>query len=143
MNVRSILKSKGSNVVSVDAQETVSAAAQLLANHRIGALVVGNESGDIVGIFSERDIVAGIAKHGASVLAQPVSDLMTRDVVFCKPSETLVEVMGKMTDRRVRHLPVVDGDRVLGVVSIGDVVKQRIAETEHEAEALREYIVTG
>lgn len=143
MNVRSILKSKGSNVVSVDAQETVSAAAQLLANHRIGALVVGNESGDIVGIFSERDIVAGIAKHGASVLAQPVSDLMTHDVVFCKPSETLVEVMGKMTDRRVRHLPVVDGDRVLGVVSIGDVVKQRIAETGHEAEALREYIVTG
>lgn len=143
MNVRTILKSKGGDVVSVQADETVSAAARLLTNRRIGALVVGDAGGDIVGIFSERDIVAGIAKHGSAVLDQPVSALMTRDVVFCRPVDTIGEVMGKMTDRRIRHLPVVDGDRLLGVISIGDVVKQRIAESENEAEALREYISTG
>jgi CBS domain-containing protein len=143
MNVRTILKSKGGDVVSVQADETVSAAARLLTNRRIGALVVGDAGGDIVGMFSERDIVAGIAKHGAAVLDRPVSALMTRDVVFCRPADTIGEVMGKMTDRRIRHLPVVDGDRLLGVISIGDVVKQRIAESENEAEALREYISTG
>ena len=84
-----------------------------------------------------------LLRHGAAVLAEPVSTLMTRDVVFCHPSDTIVDVMGKMTDRRIRHLPVIDGDHLLGVISIGDLVKQRIAETEHEAEALREYISTG
>ncbi len=143
MNVQTILKGKGSDVVSVVKEETVSAAAKLLTNRRIGALVVGDASGDIVGMFSERDIVAGIAKHGSAVLDQPVSSLMTHDVVFCHPKDTIGEVMGKMTDRRIRHLPVVDGERLLGVVSIGDVVKQRIAESENEAEALREYISTG
>ena len=130
-------------MVFVDERETVSGAARLLTDRRIGALVVGDESGDIAGMLSERDIVAGIATHGAAVLDQAVSELMTRKVVFCHPRDTIADVMGKMTDRRIRHLPVVDGDRLLGVISIGDVVKQRIAETENEAEALREYIVTG
>lgn len=143
MNVRSILKSKGNDVIFVDANETVSAAARLLTNRRIGALVVGDEGGEIAGMLSERDIVAGISKIGAEVLTLPVRDLMTRDVVFCHPEDSISDVMGKMTDRRIRHLPVVEGDRLLGVISIGDVVKQRIAESENEAEALREYIVTG
>jgi len=143
MNVGAILKFKGSEVISVEAEETVAAAAQMLTTRRIGALVVGNGDGDIVGMFSERDVVAGIAQRGAGVLAQSVSELMTSKVVFCDPSDTIADVMAKMTDRRIRHLPVVDGGQLLGVISIGDVVKQRIAETEHEAEALREYISTG
>lgn len=143
MNVGTILKFKGSEVISVKAEETVATAAQLLTTRRIGALVVGNGNGDVVGMFSERDVVAGIAQRGATILSQPVSALMTRDVVFCKPEDTIADLMGKMTDRRIRHIPVIDGDRLLGVISIGDVVKQRIAETEHEAEALREYISTG
>ncbi len=143
MNVRTILKSKGADVVSVEAGEAVSAAARLLTNRRIGALVVGDLGGEIVGMLSERDIVAGIARHGAVVLDQPVSALMTREVVFCDPADTIGDVMEKMTDRRIRHLPVVDDDRLLGVVSIGDVVKQRIAQSENDAEAMREYISTG
>lgn len=143
MNVRSILKSKGNDVIFVDASETVSAAARLLTNRRIGALVVGDDGGDVSGMLSERDIVAGISKQGAEVLTQSVKDLMTSNVVFCHPEDSISDVMGKMTDRRIRHLPVVDGNRLLGVISIGDVVKQRIAESENEAEALREYIVTG
>lgn len=143
MNVGTILKFKGSEVISIAADETVAKAAQLLTNRRIGALVVGSGKGDIVGMFSERDVVSGISKHGASVLTQPVSTLMTRNVVTCNPSDTIVDVMGKMTDRRIRHLPVVANDQLLGVISIGDLVKQRISETENEAEALREYISTG
>ena len=143
MNVGTILKFKGSEVISIAADETVAKASQLLTNRRIGALVVGSGKGDIVGMFSERDVVAGISKHGASVLTQPVSTLMTRNVITCDPSDTIVDVMGKMTDRRIRHLPVVENDQLLGVISIGDLVKQRISETESEAEALREYISTG
>jgi CBS domain-containing protein len=143
MNVGAILKFKGSEVISVEAEDTVAVAAKKLTTRRIGALLVENGKGDIVGVLSERDVVSGIAQRGAAVLAEPVSTLMTRDVVFCHPSDTIVDVMGKMTDRRIRHLPVIDGDRLLGVISIGDLVKQRIAETEHEAEALREYIATG
>ena len=97
MNVGTILKFKGSEVISISADETVAKAAQLLTNRRIGALVVGSGKGDIVGMFSERDVVAGISKHGASVLTQPVSTLMTRNVITCDPSDTIV---GRGTTRR-------------------------------------------
>ncbi len=117
--------------------------AELLSKRRIGAVLVKDDDGDLIGIISERDIVIGVAHRGPPALEKPVSDLMTKDVITCSPADQVIDVMGKMTDRRIRHLPVIDDNTVVGVISIGDVVKQRIAESEHEAEALREYIATG
>ena len=110
---------------------------------RVGAIVVVDGDRDVVGIVSERDIVRIVAEQGASGLARPVADCMTRDVIFAKPSELVDAILGRMTDRRMRHLPVCSDSRLVGIVSIGDLVKAKIAETEAEAEGLRAYIAAA
>jgi len=142
MNVAEILRNKGSRIVSVQPSDTVVAAAALLSREGIGAVLV--RDGDrVAGILSERDIVRCVAAHGEGALRLPVSDTMTRGVVFCSPQDSIDEVMSLMTERRFRHLPVQEHGKLVGLVSIGDVVKRRIESTEREARALREYIATG
>lgn len=145
MYVESILKGKGANIISVKPADTVADTAKVLARHRIGAVLVcdGDGDGELAGILSERDIVRGLAETGSAILEGPVSALMTRRVVTCSPGDSVDGVMAKMTEGRFRHLPVMSGGSLVGVISIGDVVKERIAETEHEAEALKAYIATG
>ncbi len=143
MQVARILQDKGCDVISVTPERTVAEAARVLAARRIGAVLV-MEGERIAGVLSERDIVRGLGTEGAAVLDWPVSRLMTRDVVTARPTDRLVELMALMTERRFRHLPVVDDEgRLLGIVSIGDIVKYRIAEIQHTADALKDYIATG
>jgi CBS domain-containing protein len=139
MHVSTILARKGRDVVTLGPNATVGQAVTLLAENKIGVLVISTDGRSIRGILSERDIVRAMAEHSA-IADLPVSDLMTRDVVTCKPHDTLAELMSLMTERRIRHLPVVEGVRLAGIVSIGDVVKFRLAEIEDEAEALRLYV---
>ncbi|MEM9027162.1 MAG: CBS domain-containing protein [Pseudomonadota bacterium] len=143
MNVGTILNAKGHDVTTVGRDRFVSDVAATLAEHRIGAVVVLGETGTLVGIVSERDIIQAIADRGAACLSEPVSGIMTGEVVTCGPTETVDEVMCKMTAGRFRHLPVTDDDDLIGIISIGDVVKNHIAEVEMEASALRSYIVSG
>ena len=143
MLVQTILNVKGTDVVSMMPSETVAAAAAILTRHRIGAVLVRDEIGALVGILSERDIVRGIAQEGAGVLSRPVTALATREVISCDPEDDMDHVMGLMTRRRFRHLPVMRDGRLVGLVSIGDVVKHRLAEVEGETQALRQYIAAG
>lgn len=141
MQVRHILHDKGRDVVAVSTHATLEAAAKLLTDKRIGALVVKNDDGVLTGIISERDLVRAIAKDGASALKQQVGDHMTPAPETCVETDTVEMVMEVMTRGRFRHVPVLDDHFVLcGMISIGDVVKTRIAETVSEAAALREYI---
>lgn len=142
MLVAEILKSKGETVYSVEPQETLEAAARRLDSHRVGALVVC-EADRVIGIFSERDLVRAVARGGAAALTQPAREHMTADVQYAAPTETIDSVMGRMTDRRIRHLPVLNAARLSGIVSIGDVVKCKIAEATFEAESMKSYIVSG
>lgn len=142
MTVHDILESKGGQVVSVAPHDTVSSVARVLADRRIGAVLVRDE-GKVVGVFSERDVVRGLGRHGSASLDRPVSDLMTRDVVTCRSADTVHDVMERMTTKRIRHLPVMDSGQLKGIVSIGDLVKARIEEVEREAQDLREYIKAG
>jgi len=143
MLVSHILEEKGRAVLSIAADATLHEAARLLTRHRIGALVVTNGHGPLVGIVSERDIVKALTEHGSGALALSVGARMTRDVATCGENDTIDDIMETMTRCRFRHMPVVAGGRLVGIVSIGDVVKTRIAETLREAQALREYIATG
>jgi CBS domain-containing protein len=143
MTVNAILKAKGDDVFVLGPDESVEAAAALLTTRRIGALLVMGPEGQILGILSERDIVRGIAEQGAAVLARPVRVLMTGEVLRCARGDTVADIMTLMTARRIRHLPVVEEGRLVGVVSIGDVVKIHVAEKELEAESLRRYITAG
>lgn len=140
MHVAAVLKRKGHQVITTVPETTVAAVAELLADNRIGAILV-MDGERIAGIISERDIIRGLARRGSSVLDKPVAELMTQDVLHCRPSDTIAEVMAVMTQKRIRHLPVVE-DKLVGMISIGDVVKQRLDETELEVETLRSY-VTG
>ncbi|HEX8232762.1 MAG TPA: CBS domain-containing protein [Caulobacteraceae bacterium] len=144
MLVTEILKQKGDLVFTVAPSESLSAAAALLHRHGVGALLV-REGGDgeIRGILSERDIVWGLAKGGEGALNKTVADCMTREVIVASPSETVDSLMARMTDKRVRHLPVVKDGRLCGIVSIGDLVKHKIGEVEAEAANLKQYIATG
>jgi CBS domain-containing protein len=142
MNVATILKAKGYNVVTASPGMTLAEAARLLSEKRIGALVI-MQGRQILGILSERDIVKTVAYAGAEALERPVRDVMTSRVVTCSLNDSVAELMDEMTDRRFRHLPVVEDGELVGIVSIGDVVKHRIAETIMESEALRFYIVHG
>src|ERR1700756_705895 len=143
MLVSQILKRKGDLVFTTTPVETVSAVAALLNGRGVGALVVLDAGGQVAGIVSERDIVRVIAERGAEALEAPVSSCMTRDVHFAEPGETVDALLGTMTDRRIRHLPVCHNDRLVGLVSIGDLVKSKISEVEAEAEGLKSYIATG
>lgn len=144
MNVQSILGTKGTDVHTVKSTVSLANVASLMRDHRIGSLVVSEDGQHIDGIVSERDIVRALANHGASALGRPVSTAMSVDVVTCAAGDAVESLMRSMTDRRIRHLPVVDADGVLGgVVSIGDVVKSRLGALEHENQALVEYITQG
>jgi CBS domain-containing protein len=143
MNVAAILKQKGRAVATIPLTLTLIEAAGRLAQRRIGALVVVDEQGEIAGIVSERDIIRVLAESGPACLTRPVTESMTHQVVTCQEGDTLDELMSMMTTRRFRHIPVVaDGDLV-GIVSIGDVVKHHVAEIEMEATAMRAYIAHG
>lgn len=142
MTVRAILDSKGHEIVSVEPEDKLSAATKLLGERRIGAVLVMS-AGRIEGILSERDIVRMLSERGAAVLEAPVSEVMTRKVVSCRQNDTVAAIMEMMTNGKFRHLPVVEGERVVGLISIGDIVKWRVREYETEQEALREYIKTA
>lgn len=140
MNVKTILAAKGGNVISIEPTADLAAAAKLLSKHRIGAVVICGAAGRIAGILSERDIVRALAEHGASALDFPVGQVMTRNVITCSEGDSIAELMEKMTAGKFRHMPVVKADRLIGVISIGDVVKTRVHEIESDAAAMRDYI---
>ena len=139
MLVAEILKSKGGEVFSIAPDLIVSQACAELDRRRVGALMVC-DGAEVVGVLSERDVVRAVATDGVDSLERPVSHYMTRAVIFADPGETVAILMGRMTDRRIRHLPVLKDGRLAGVISIGDVVKCQIAEATQEAESLRTYI---
>ncbi len=143
MTVKAILAAKGRDVVTIDPAASLRAAAQLLAEKRIGALATLGADRRIVGIISERDIVRAIAERGAKVLDEPVSTAMTRNVSTCNETETISSIMERMTTGRFRHMPVVDQSRLVGMISIGDVVKHRLQAMEHDSAAMRAYILTA
>jgi CBS domain-containing protein len=143
MLVSHILREKGRDIVAVPAEATLLDASNILTRNRIGALLVMDRNGALEGVISERDIVRAISEGGPSALALTVAARMTKDVASCDENTTIEEIMETMTRCRFRHVPVVENGRVSGIVSIGDVVKMRIAETIREAQALKEYIATG
>ena len=141
ISIAAILREKGSAVVSVAALDQLGAVAAILAEKRIGAVLVRDDGGDVLGIVSERDIVRAMASHGAAAVEMPAAQIMTRSLHTVTPRSQCTEALTLMTDRRVRHLPVIAEDGSLaGMVSIGDLVKARIAEAEHEAEELRHFV---
>ena len=142
MTVKSILETKGREIVSVKADATLAAAVKLLSSRKIGAVLVMNGP-TLDGILSERDIVRVLGDRGAAALDEPVRNVMTRKVVSCQPADTVRAIMEKMTTGKFRHLPVIEDGKIVGLISIGDVVKRRVSEFEHEQEAMRDYIATA
>jgi CBS domain-containing protein len=140
MNVEAILRNKGRNVVTVKPGERIASAVGLLRRHEIGALVVSGDGRTVEGILSERDIVQALGDQGTKALELDVAQLMSRRVVTCKPTDSIADLMALMTERRIRHLPVVERGVLAGMVSIGDVVKNRLDEVESEATSMREFI---
>lgn len=138
MDVKAILKAKGRSVVTIEPHVPVATAVHLLSNERIGALVVSDNGKRVLGIVSERDIVVGLARHGEVLLKRRVSEILTKEVLTCLPDETTKQIMTKMTRQRIRHLPVVENGELCGMVSIGDIVKTRLAEVQLETDVLRE-----
>ncbi|MBR0660368.1 CBS domain-containing protein [Neoroseomonas oryzicola] len=143
MTIQSILRHKGGDVFSVGPGEDATSIAQALAQHRIGAALVRDQDGAVLGIVSERDIVRAVAREGTTALARTARDLMTADLVTAAPSTSVAEALGLMTNHRCRHLPVMDHGRLAGMVSIGDLVKARIAQAEEEAESLRAFVTAA
>jgi|TARA_R100000005_G_C5002941_1_gene210866 CBS domain-containing protein len=143
MNVAGILKVKGNDIITVLPSDSISAVASILGERRIGAVLVVDGEGRLQGLLSERDIVRALAESGGACLDFQVRDLMTTNLVTISPADSIDRVMALMTEKRIRHLPVLDDDRLAGFISIGDVVKSRIDEVEREAAALRDYIATG
>ena len=143
MNANAILESKGREVICIHAGDSLREAAQVLDQHRIGAAVVTEDDGTVCGVLSERDIARQAARRGAEALQMRVGDCMSRNVITAAPTDTIDDLLGRMTDRRIRHLPVMEDGKLVGVISIGDVVKRKIADTEAEAEAMKAYIVAG
>ncbi|MDF1584939.1 CBS domain-containing protein [Marinimicrococcus flavescens] len=145
MRVREILDAKGRNVVTIRGETAINTALHRLALERIGALVVSEDGSHLDGILSERDVIQALARHGVDILepGRRVSEIMTRAVQTCAPDDSVKELMERMTRLRIRHLPVLDGGMIAGIVSIGDVVKNRLDEVSLEADLLREaYIVS-
>jgi CBS domain-containing protein len=144
MNVQSILTTKGDEVATISPEASLAHAAAELRDRGIGALVVSSDGHTLVGILSERDVVRALAAHGASALGRTVSSTMSSNVITCKAEDSIPSLMAAMTERRIRHLPVVDpGGRLAGIVSIGDVVKLRLTQLESENQALHEYVHQG
>ena len=143
MTVKSVLARKGTDVATIEPTATLAGAVKMLAERRIGALVITGAEGRVIGILSERDIVRALAQSGADALQHPVSDVMTRKVVTCSERDTIAELMEQMTHGKFRHVPVVEQDRLVGIISIGDVVKRRVEELEHHEAALEDYIRTA
>ena len=140
MNVKSILARKGSQVKTIAPDATIADATRALAEAKIGAVVVSGDGTTIAGILSERDIVRVVGTNGQQALAWTVDKAMTKNVITCKPDDRIDQLMGMMTERRIRHLPVTVNGRMTGLISIGDVVKERMNEIEADAEAMRDYI---
>jgi CBS domain-containing protein len=138
MNVDGILRAKGANVVTIRPDASVGQLVDGLREERIGAMVVSEDGRTVLGIVSERDVVRGLADRGARILEVPVAELMTRQVFSCTPQDSVKHVMEEMTRRRIRHLPVITDGALSGIVSIGDVVKNRLEEMETETNVLRE-----
>lgn len=144
MNVQSILQAKGSDVATITRVASLADASAQLRDRGVGALVVSDDGRHIDGIVSERDVVRALAAHGAGALGRSVSSAMSADVITCSARDSVEELMVSMTERRIRHLPVIDADRLLiGIVSIGDVVKARLGQLESENQALFDYITHG
>jgi len=143
MNVATILKAKGRSVTTARPDQSLSEVASKLSSRKIGAVVVVGESGTVTGIVSERDVIRAIAERGAAALDMQVSRFMTRDVVTCSETSLVDEMMEMMTSGRFRHLPVVEDGALVGIVSIGDVVKNHVATVEMEVSAMRSYLATG
>ena len=143
MRVASLLKTKGSDIVSLRDDQTIGEAVALLCERKIGATVVLDSNGKMAGILSERDIIRGLGVSGGDIGDKPVSSLMTSSVECCAPDDTIDSIMQRMTMGRFRHMPVMQDGNMVGIISIGDVVKNRISDLEHEASAMRDYIAGG
>lgn len=143
MNVAAILKVKGRSVATAPPEDTVETVAQKLASRKIGAIIIVGDGGHVNGIISERDIIRVVAEKGASALLRPVSEVMTKNVMTCNSSSTIDQMMSIMTQGRFRHVPVIEDGALIGIISIGDVVKHHIAEVEMEVTAMRDYLTTG
>jgi CBS domain-containing protein len=143
MTVSVILAGKGRDVASIEPNATLSAAIGMLAEKRIGALLILGADRRVVGILSERDIVRALAERGAEALGEPVSRTMTRNVSTCTEKETISSIMERMTEGKFRHVPVVEQGRLVGIVSIGDVVKHRVREMEQDSAAMHDYILSA
>jgi CBS domain-containing protein len=142
MRIADVLRTKGAAVATITPETSVSGLLNELALHNIGAMVVVSADG-VVGIVSERDVVRKLHEHGGDLLKLPVSEIMTTMVATCTPTDTVDQLTAVMTTKRVRHIPVVENDRLVGIVSIGDIVKQRMEELETEQRALQDYITRG
>jgi CBS domain-containing protein len=142
MNVKAILAAKklGGTIIDIEPTAELAAAARLLAAHRIGAVLIRGAGGRLAGILSERDIVRALAEHGPGALTLPVGQVMTREVETCGDDDTVSAIMERMTQRRFRHMPVMRSGKLVGLISIGDVVKERVEQIERESEAMRDYI---
>jgi CBS domain-containing protein len=143
MAVAHILRQKGTSVVTVEPGDSVQTIVDMLARHRIGAVVVVDAHGGIAGIVSERDVVRAMAGNAAAVVSRTAKDIMTAKVRTCTPQDSEAELMQLMTEHRIRHLPVVANGRVAGMISIGDVVKLRIESMEAEANQMKTYIASA
>jgi CBS domain-containing protein len=142
MRIADVLRTKGGAVATITPETSVSGLLNELSLHNIGAMVVVSADG-VVGIVSERDVVRKLHEHGSDLLKLPVSEIMTTMVATCTPTDTVDHLTAVMTTKRVRHIPVVENDRLIGIVSIGDIVKQRMEELETEQRALQDYITRG
>jgi CBS domain-containing protein len=143
MTVENILRTKGRDVVTIEPDRTLAEAARLLSDRKIGAVIVRDTFRPVAGILSERDIVRAVATRGAGALEEPVSRSMTEKVVTCTVHSAINDLMEMMTDGKFRHVPVVEGGGLAGIVSIGDIVKHRLAQVEAETRAMRDYIATA
>ena len=143
MLVSDLIKEKGAGVITTSPATTVAEAADIIASKRIGAVVVTELGDKVVGIISERDIVNGLSKSGANLLKLPVSDVMTRDVFTCATTEDVNQLRREMVTRRARHIPIVEDDKLIGIISMGDIVKNRLDELEDETQQMRDYIATS
>lgn len=143
MNVSDILKAKGARVITVRPNEAVSTFVKRIVLEKVGAMVVSADGVRPIGLITERDIVHGLSRHGAGLLAMEVGEVMTERVLACAPNDSIKDVMIKMTKGRTRHLPVMEDGKLAGMISIGDVVKSRLENAELEANVLRDYITTA